>query len=114
MKKIKGFVIVVPFIRIFGINGITLFPFILLKNKKLKEDKRVINHENIHIQQQVELLVIPFFLIYILEWFIKKLMNGRENAYWKISFEKEAHLNDTELDYLEKRKRYASFKYLFK
>ena len=56
------------------IGGITLWPFIILREKyrgktnywKLKA-QRIINHESIHIEQQKELLVIPFYILYVLQ-----------------------------------------------
>jgi hypothetical protein len=37
------------------INAITLFPFIFLQNREDKENKTLINHEKIHIRQQLEI-----------------------------------------------------------
>ena len=93
------------------IGGISLFPFIILREKYqsnkfwIKRGKRTINHESIHFQQQLELLVIPFYIIYILEWFFKLFIYGRK-AYYNISFEREAYNNDENFDYLNTRKRY--------
>lgn len=42
------------------ISGITLFPFILLRKKELRRNQILINHEKIHLRQQLELLIIPF------------------------------------------------------
>ena len=90
-------------------RGITIFPFIILRDKKTKNNKTVINHEKIHLRQQMELLVIPFFILYIGEWFIRLFMEG--NAYRNISFEREAYDNDDNLEYLKNRKWYSHFKY---
>jgi len=93
------------------IGGISLFPFIILREKYqsnkfwIKRGKRTINHESIHFQQQLELLVIPFYVMYILEWFFKLFIYGRK-AYYNISFEREAYNNDENFDYLNTRKRY--------
>lgn len=43
-----------------GYVGITLFPFIVLRQSRMKDDPVLINHEKIHLRQQLELLVIPF------------------------------------------------------
>ena len=45
-----------------GYVGITLFPFVILKKRHLKENNVLLNHENIHLKQQIELLVVPFFV----------------------------------------------------
>ena len=93
------------------IGGISLFPFIILREKYqsnkfwIKRGKRTINHESIHFQQQLELLVILFYVVYILEWFFKLFIYGRK-AYYNISFEREAYNNDENFDYLNTRKRY--------
>ena len=87
-----------------GYQGITLWPFIILKTKELKADKRVINHERIHMRQQLEMLVIFFYIVYLIELLFK--------GYWKVSFEKEAYSNDDNLEYIKKRKFWAFLKYM--
>lgn len=96
-----------------GYLGITLFPFIFLKNKELKEDKELLNHERIHLQQQKELLVGFFYLFYFLEWIVKFIIyrNGY-TAYLNLSFEREAYQNECNLYYLQSRKIYSFFNYL--
>ena len=98
------------------IAGITLFPFIILRekyrdNKYLKTTKlRVINHESIHTAQQLELFIIGFYILYLFEWLVRLTMKG--NAYKNISFEKEAKANEDNLEYLKTRKWYSFFSYL--
>ena len=94
-------------------RGITLWPFIILKNKELKENKEVINHERIHLRQQAELLVIPFYFLYLLEWVYRKLFT-EGNAYRNLSFEREAYSNQDNLDYLKNRKMFTFAKYFIK
>ena len=87
------------------INGITLYPFILLKKKHFKEDKVLINHEKIHLRQQLELLIVFFYLWYIIEyyyWYFK--LKNSFLAYKYISFEREAYAMEDDLHYLETRK----------
>ncbi len=106
-------VIIVKQIKHLGISGITLFPFIILRDMALKQDKRIMNHERIHIRQQLELLVLPFYLLYLIEFgvgFIK--YKNRMEAYMNISFEKEAYKNDVNLNYLNDRKWWAWVKQL--
>ena len=108
--KIKNFT---KFLRIFckkNIIGITLCPFgIYVNNIK---SISLINHEKIHWHQQLEMLVIPFYIWYFIEWIIKMLFY--KNEYMNISFEKEAYLNDKNYNYLKTRKHYAWLKYIFK
>jgi hypothetical protein len=85
-------------------SGITLWPFLILKKKSLKKDLVFLNHERIHFRQQVELLVIPFYLWYALEFIVRLIQyKSRYQAYRNISFEREAYSNEKDLDYLEKR-----------
>ena len=87
-----------------GFRGITVFPFILLTHKKDREDKVIINHEMIHIRQQVELLVLPFFLWYGIEFLVRWLQcKNRHIAYRNICFEREAYANEKDLYYLKQR-----------
>ena len=76
-------------------------------------DKFVVNHERIHTRQQKELLFIPFYLLYILEWLIRLLQyRNHRQAYLNISFEREAYSHGNDLEYLNNRKKYAWLKYL--
>ena len=93
--------------------GLTIYPFIFLKTKSLKENKVLINHEKIHLKQQLELLWIFFFIWYLTEGFIKLLYyRNWDLAYKNISFEKEAYQNEHNTTYLENRKHYCFLKYL--
>jgi hypothetical protein len=78
--------------------AMALFPFILL-NRRKKVNDMLINHERIHLMQQLEMLIIPFYLVYLFELLTK--------GYRNISFEKEAYANERNLDYLEQRKWFA-------
>lgn len=83
-----------------GVIAITLFPFILTRSK----DTVTLNHERIHLIQQIEMLVIFFYILYLFEWLTK--------GYYGICFEKECYLNESNLNYLKKRKMFAWVKYL--
>lgn len=87
-----------------GYAAIAIFPFILLREKSLKENVILINHERIHLCQQAELLVIPFYIWYITEYLIRLVMyRDAKRAYKSISFEREAYSNDTNLNYIYTR-----------
>lgn len=76
-------------------------------------DKHVINHERIHTAQQRELLFIPFYIIYIIEWLVRLIQfRNRQDAYMNISFEREAYAHGHDLNYLPNRKHYAWTGYL--
>lgn len=96
-----------------GYVGITIYPFVFLKYEALKEDTVLLNHERIHLQQQIELLIIPFFVIYGFEFLIRLLQYKRWSlAYRNISFEREAYFQEAQLNYLKHRRVYSFLKYL--
>jgi hypothetical protein len=98
------FVLVNPFLLRKNFLGIALWPFIILKKQELKLDRIFINHERIHLRQQIEMLVMPFYVWYIIEYVIRLIQyRDRREAYRNISFEREAYRNEKDLDYLKKR-----------
>ena len=77
-------------------------------------DKYVVNHERIHTRQQKELLFIPFYIFYILEWLLRLLQYRNQNkAYMNISFEREAYRYGHDLEYLQRRKAFSWVKFIF-
>ena len=96
-----------------GYIGITIFPFVFLKSKQLKVNYILINHEKIHLRQQLELLVIPFYIFYGIEFLVRLIQykNWRK-GYRNISFERESYSNEFNLDYLKQRSFCAFLKYL--
>ncbi|MCL6273665.1 hypothetical protein M3P19_06570 [Muricauda sp. 2012CJ35-5] len=95
--------------------GLSLWPFIILKEGALKSDEVLINHERIHLKQQRELLIIPFYFIYLLEWLLRTLLYlNSYRAYQNISFEREAYANERDMDYLSRRKAYSFLNYLMR
>lgn len=103
----------------FKIGGIALFPVVIIRERYLQKRylakaKKLINHETIHFQQALELLVIPFYVIYVLEYIFKAIKYlDIEKAYYNISFEREAYANESNLNYLIERKRYNWLKLIF-
>ena len=70
-------------------------------------------HEAIHTSQGKELLWIFFYLWYGIEWVIRMIQyRKKKEAYYNISFEREAYANDFNMGYLENRKWYAFIGYL--
>lgn len=68
------------------------------------------NYEAIHTKQMKELLYVPFYILYLLEWLYRLTQKG--NAYRNISFEKEAHDNENDMDYLDKREHFSWIEYI--
>ncbi len=92
--------------------GLSLWPFIILKDTALKNDQVLINHERIHLKQQAELLIIPFYLLYLAEWMIRSVLYmDFYKAYQNISFEREAYQNEKDLNYTSRRPVFAFLKY---
>ena len=88
-----------------GKSGIALWPFAFIV-PELKDDTDMVTHERIHLAQQQELWVIPFYVLYVLFW-IKGLVKREKNAYLSIPFEQEAYANEKDESYLANRKRFA-------
>lgn len=96
-----------------GYRGLTLYPFVIIRNYLDKNDKVLINHEKIHIRQQIELLIVPFFVLYFLEFILRLIQfKDRNKAYRNISFEREAYANEKNLCYLENRSLWRFIKYV--
>ena len=94
-------------------KGISLWPFVILENDVLKKDKYFLNHERIHLRQQLEMLVIFFYVWYAIEFFVRYVdcRNGML-AYRNISFEREAYRRENDLNYLKTRSLWAFRKFL--
>lgn len=80
-----------------------LYPFILI-NRKKNINSVTLNHERIHLVQQLEMLIIPFYVVYLFELITK--------GYRNISFEREAYQNERNLNYIRERKSYSWIKYI--
>lgn len=107
------FVIVAKYLIPRGFSGIAVFPFIFFKEEKDCENKRMIQHEKIHLQQQLELLILPFFIWYVLEYIFRLMQyQNRHLAYRNISFEREAYANEAKLDFLQKRQFWNFLNYM--
>ena len=73
-----------------------------------------VNHEYIHTLQQREMLFVPFYLWYVMEWGIKMVKyRNLHKAYSNISFEREAYACQYDLRYRYRRKPYAWMSYLW-
>lgn len=95
--------------------GLSLWPFIFLKNGNLRNDDILINHEKIHLRQQQELLILPFYLLYLSEWMFRTVWYlNSYRAYQNISFEREAYAKEHQLDYLSTRKSFSFVNYFLR
>ncbi|MDI1316569.1 hypothetical protein [Flavobacterium sp.] len=107
------FVIVSRYLIPKGFRGITLFPFIVVSEPDLKQNRILINHERIHIRQQLEMLILPFFIWYGVEFLARFIIcKNKDKAYHSISFEREAYENEKDLNYLKQRSYWKFLNYL--
>jgi hypothetical protein len=83
--------------------AMAFYPFVIL-NSKVVATPELINHERIHLRQQIEMLIIPFYIWYLIEYYRK--------GYYNVSFEKEAYANDKNFNYLKKRRIFSFIRYL--
>lgn len=95
-----------------GFIAVNLFGILFVRKEyKDKLSKQTLNHEAIHTEQIKETLGILFYLIYLIEWFVKLFKYGK-NSYRNISFEREAYDNENNLNYINSRKRFKWLYYL--
>ncbi|WP_347050700.1 hypothetical protein [Flavobacterium olei] len=107
------FLIVAKYLIPKGYRGMAVFPFVLMKYDFDKKNEVFINHEKIHLQQQLEMLVIPFFIWYFLEYAIRLFQyRNTDLAYRNLSFEREAYANETNLQYLKNRTFFQFLNYI--
>ena len=96
-----------------GYGGITIFPFVIYRSKSHASDAVSVNHEKIHLRQQAEILVIPFFLWYGIEFVIRLMKYWNwQKAYRNISFEREAYAEEANQEYLRHRPFWRFLRYL--
>ena len=96
-----------------GYTAMALYPFIIVRDTGLAVNAVLLNHERIHLRQQLEMLILPFYIWYVLEYFIRLIKyRNRKTAYRNISFEREAYANEGNLSYLHSRTFWTFLKYL--
>lgn len=96
-----------------GYAAMAIFPFIFVHDRKMRDNAVLINHERIHLRQQIELLILPFYLWYVAEYCINRLRNmDAKTAYRNISFEREAYSNEGNSNYLSNRPLWNFVNYL--
>jgi hypothetical protein len=104
--------------KLIGKMGYVAFTFghtIYVAHGQTKLSDRTINHEAIHVMQQREMLYLAQWLWYILEYLFRLVQyRNHDEAYYNISFEREAYANEKNLKYPFERRRYAWLKYLKK
>ncbi|MCL4637368.1 MULTISPECIES: hypothetical protein [Olivibacter] len=97
------------------VQAMALWPFVIantsLRNRGVS--MQLLRHEKIHLRQQLELLILPFYIWYIGEWLVRWwICKDPNRAYRTICFEREAYINDEQKNYLKVRKAWSFLKYL--
>jgi hypothetical protein len=96
-----------------GFRAITAYPFVMLRDDSYKDNSVLINHERIHIRQQIEMLILPFYVFYFFDFLIKLIIyRNRNRAYNNVGFEREAYDNERNPDYLKSRPFWRFLLYL--
>jgi len=99
--------------KIIPFKGFSAMAFVWWIFARQELTDRVVRHEEIHIRQQKEMIVIFFLLWYGIEWLLRLIQyRNRMTAYKNISFEREAYDNMSNIGYLNTRKAYSFIKYI--
>ncbi len=90
---------------VISVYAITLFPFIILSEEV---DEYTMNHELIHFEQQKELFLVGFYVLYAYD-FVKCMIKykNKDTAYFMIRFEQEAYNYQNDLGYISDREKQA-------
>lgn len=93
-----------------GFKAINICGIIFTRHRLLEAD---LMHEQIHTAQMKEMLYLPFYIWYVVEWLIKLIRyRSFHKAYRNISFEREAYLYQNNKAYLTYREHYENLRYL--
>lgn len=100
------------------INGMALWPFVLVDTKRVASStteqsqyeyriQRVIRHEVIHLKQWQECLILFFVPLYLLAWAVELAQSKSfRKAYTNNWFEREAYAHDWSISYQDNRPMY--------
>ena len=105
----------------YPVAGITLWPFVFIAEEKptqveLEHDpllagamERMGNHERIHIAQATELLVVPFYALWLGDFCcgLVRHKGDAKEAYRNIRLEQEAFDHEHDMAYLQNRQLFA-------
>lgn len=98
-----------------GYAAMNVFGVILARKECKPLSEKTITHETIHTKQMKPMLYVFFYLWYGIEWIIRLIQYGNtKQAYYNISFEREAYANDSNKDYPNTRKHFGWWKYLYR
>lgn len=93
-------------------RGMALWPFVLVKDEAAAADPYLLNHERIHHAQQIECLLLPFVIIYLLDFALMRIRHDYWTSYYALLHEREAFRHEHDLNYLATRRPFAWMRYL--
>ena len=98
-----------PFIPFKGFKVLTFWPFLFIRKGSSPMTDANLNHERIHARQQIEMLLLPFYLWYGIEYLVRLVQHRfkSKEAYFAISLEREAYQNQDDPSYLDRRQAYC-------
>ena len=108
------------FIPVKGFKAINLFGVLFVRGNSIISDK-TLRHEHIHTMQMREMLYVPFYLWYGIEYVIrffgwsfekKNPCYPNDKPYDRMSFEREAYANEHDVNYPKTRKHFSWLKYI--
>lgn len=108
-RFVNGFPVV---IKKFWYPAIAIYPFVFVRRDSVNAER--LNHEMIHIRQQLEMLIVFAYVWYLVEFLWRFISYGfkLEKAYYFHSMEREARINQKNGNYLLNRKAYSFLKYI--
>lgn len=96
-----------------GFKAINLLGVLFVRNNCVMSSTDI-RHERIHTAQQQEMLFVLFYVWYVIEWIVRLILHRNSyKAYRNICFEREAYANQSNPEYLQKRKLFSFTKYLW-
>lgn len=97
-----------------GYKAITILLWMFIR-KGAKINDKTYTHENIHLEQEIEMGFILFYIWYIIEFIIKLICTRNwKRTYRSISFEQEAYERADNINWTEFRPHYYWTKFINK
>jgi len=93
-------------------KAVVIYPFIIVRDKNDISDW-LLRHEQIHLRQQSELLIVGSLVLNLFEYLYARIVlrKNKQEAYLWTSAEQEAYLNHHDETYLSSRKIFQRLKY---
>ena len=105
--------------KVLSIRGLAIYPVVFVEGDALTKKGNstvILRHERIHLEQQREMFILPFYIIYLVEETLRaafQFSGNYDQAYLAICFEREAYGNEAKGTYLRRRVPYAWTQYYF-